>query len=321
VEVGGHTPVLLGAVCQFVAPAPGEIVVDATVGLGGHAAAFAEAIGGSGVLVGLDVDAGNLDSAKSRLAGFPGRLRLTRGSFAELSAVLAEAGIERVDVIFADLGLCSRQLDDASRGFSFQQDGPLDMRMDDRLETTAADLVNRLREQELADLIYHHGQEPQSRRIARHLCTLRRSKRITRTAELATAVAKAVRVDPASRRSRIHPATRTFQALRIAVNDELGALDRLLACAPQYLRPGGRIGVISFHSLEDRRVKRDFLLRKSEGLYEVATRKPVGPEQEERKANPRSRSAKLRVAVRTGEGINDSGTGRGAAAGGSERSG
>jgi 16S rRNA (cytosine1402-N4)-methyltransferase len=210
-----------------------------------------------------------------------------------------------VDVIFADLGLSSSQLDDPSRGFAFSQDGPLDMRMDDRLTTTAADLVNRLREQELADIIYAYGQERHSRRIARQICVARRKQRITRTRQLAEAVAAGVRVDPASRRSRIHPATRTFQALRIAVNDELGALDALLACAPHHLKPGGRMGVISFHSLEDGRVKRDFSRRKAEGLYSIVTKKPVVPDQQERKQNPRSRSAKLRVAVRTKAAIDE----------------
>ena len=298
-QVSGHTPVLVRAVCELLAVGPGQTVVDATVGLGGHAAAFAEALAGSGVLVGLDVDGRNLEAARERLAGFGGRLVLQRCNFAELPRALEEADTGPVDVIFADLGVSSTQLDEASRGFAFSVDGPLDMRMDERLTTTAADLVNRMREGELADLLYANGQERHSRRIARRICAARREQRITRTQELAKIIASAAGVDPQSRRSKIHPATRAFLAIRIAVNDELGALDRLLECAPDHLKPGGRIGVVSFHSLEDGRVKRDFRRRKDEGLYNIVTKKPVIADATERKANPRSRSAKLRVAVRT----------------------
>ena len=285
--------------CELLAVKPGEFVLDATVGAGRHAALLAASVGEGGTLLGLDVDVGSLALARESLASAPGRVLLERRSFAELAEALAEVGVDRVDVIFADLGLSSTQLDDPARGFSFSADGPLDMRMDDRLSTTAADLVNRLGEQELADLIYEYGQEHHSRRIARRICAARRDGRITRTRELADLVASATRVDPRSRRSRIHPATRTFQALRIAVNDELGALDALLALAPAHLNPGGRLGIISFHSLEDGRVKADFRRRKAAGLYTVSTKKPVTADQKERKANPRARSAKLRVAVRT----------------------
>jgi len=294
-----HTPVLSGPVAEFLAVQPGDFVVDATVGLGGHAALLAASMSGAGTLLGLDVDAANLEEANRRLAGVAPRVVLQRRNFAELPAILEELGGERVDVILADLGTSSSQLDDPSRGLSFQSDGPLDMRLDDRSTTTAADLVNRLREEELADLIYHYGQDRASRRIARRICQARHRRRLTRTSELAAAVASAVGVDPDSRKSKIHPATRTFQALRVAVNGELEALDRLLECAPRCLRPGGRIGVISFHSLEDGRVKRDFQRRKNEGLYRVVTKKPVIADPQERQANPRSRSAKLRVAVRT----------------------
>jgi 16S rRNA (cytosine1402-N4)-methyltransferase len=299
----GHTPVLTRAVCELLAVRPDDFVVDATVGLAGHAVLLAGALSSQGTLLGLDVDADSLAMARRRLAESSGRIVLERRNFSELPDVLAAMG-RRVDVIFADLGASSKQLDEARRGFSFTDDGPLDMRMDDRLTTSAADLVNRLREQDLANLIYENGQERRSRRIARQICTRRREQRFTRTGQLAQAVADALRVDPQSRRSKIHPATRTFQALRIAVNDELGALEALLECAPRHLKTGGRIGVISFHSLEDGRVKRDFRRRKSEGLYTIATRKPIVADTDERRVNRRSRSAKFRVAVRTENEIN-----------------
>ena len=295
----GHTPVLGRVVCELLAVQPGAFVVDATVGWGGHAALLAKLAGERGTLVGLDVDGANLPAAGERLADLPVRVVLRQRNFAELPEALAEVGAARVDVILADLGVSSMQLDNPSRGFSFSTDGPLDMRMDKGLGTTAADLVNRLRESELADLIYQNSQERLSRRIARRICAARREGRITRTRQLADLVASAVGVDPSSRRSKIHPATRTFQALRIAVNNELDSLEALLDCAPGCLKAGGRIGVISFHSLEDGRVKANFRRNKAAGLYEVVTKKPVTADREERQANPRSRSAKLRVAIRT----------------------
>lgn len=297
-EEYGHTPVLPGETYERLSVRPGEVVLDATIGAGGHASLLGAALGEAGVLVGLDVDQGNLEIARRRLSSLPCRVELARRNFAEAVDALAELGIAGVDAVLADLGVSSIQLDDPQRGFSFSEDGPLDMRMDDRLSTTAADLVNSLPENQLADLIFENGQEHYSRRIARRICAVRHDGRITRTEELAKIVAGAMRVNPTSRRSKIHPATRTFQALRIAVNDELGSLDRFLDSAPQLLRPGGRIGVISFHSLEDRRVKTDFRRRSTEGVYRIETRKPIVASQSERADNPRSRSAKLRVAVR-----------------------
>jgi len=295
---GGHVPVLPREVCRLLAVDAGQIVVDATVGLGGHAALFAERVGPSGTLIGLDADPRNLDVARTRLAGFSGRLELVHANFRELRSVLSELAVELADVLFADLGVVSTQLDDGARGFSFQNDGPLDMRMDPRLETTAAELVNRLKEKELGDLIWQNGQESGSRRIARRICEARREGRITSTIVLARLVAEALHVDPTSRFSKIHPATRTFMALRMAVNEELRSLEELLSLAPSVLKPGGRFGMISFHSLEDKPVKLDFRKRKAEGVYEVATPKPIVADDEERDANPRSRSAKFRVAIR-----------------------
>ncbi len=297
--VSGHTPVLPGEVVELLAPDPGDAIVDTTVGAGGHARLLAQAIGPGGVFCGLDVDAAALDITRARLADCPCRVTLHRSNFADLGPVLDAAGISAVDVVLADLGVSSMQLGDPERGFSFAADGPLDMRMDDRLEGRATDLVNSLGERQLADLIYHYSQERFSRRIAKRICRVRRDGRITTTRQLADVVCKALGVVPHSRRSKIHPATRTFQALRIAVNDELDALEKLLEQAPQYLKPGGRIGVIAFHSLEDGMVKRDFRRRKAAGVYEIVTKRPVVAGEEERISNPRARSAKLRVARRT----------------------
>ncbi len=299
-EPFGHTPVLPEDVSRLMAVRPGDVVADVTLGLGGHARLFAEAAGSEGILVGLDVDPQNLAAARERLAGAPGRVELVHANFAEIKDALRSVGLDRVDVLFADLGVASTHLDQPDRGFSFRHDGPLDMRMDPRLTTTAADLINRLPEKDLGDLIYHSSQEPGSRRIARAIYEARRSSRITTTAQLSAVVCRALGVNPDSRKSRIHPATRTFQALRIAVNDEIRVLERLLETAPDVLRVGARFGVIAFHSIEDRPVKLDFRRRKSEGLYDILTKHPVVASEAERESNPRSRSAKLRVAVRRG---------------------
>lgn len=300
-EAAGHKPVLAQAVCDFLAVQPGEIVLDATVGLGGHARMLAEPLGSDGTLVGLDVDPGNLERAGAFLVDAPCRVELCRANFANLREVLRSLGLATVDVLLADLGVSSTQLDDPDRGFSFQRDGPLDMRIDPSREVTAADLVNRLKEKELGDLIYHNAQEFAARRIAKRICEARRHRRITTTRRLADVVAAAAGVDPASRKSKIHPATRTFLALRMAVNDEIPMLQALLEAAPAVLSPGGRIGIIAFHSGEDRPVKTDFRRRKNEDVYRIETKKPITADPEERRSNPRSRSAKLRVAVRLRE--------------------
>ncbi len=294
-----HIPVLLAEVCELTTPSAGETILDGTVGLGGHARPMADRIGSTGLLIGLDVDASNLATAKRTLEGVESRVVLTRENFRNLDVVLAEAGIDGVDVLLVDLGISSAQLGDPARGFSFQSDGPLDMRMDERLGDQASDLINRLGERELADLIYFNANERASRRIAKAIYRERRDQRITTTARLVSIIGHALGVDPNSRWSKIHPATRTFQALRIAVNDELGALTELLEKAPRYLNPGGRFAAISFHSLEDRLVKRAFRQSRTDGVYDVVTKRPVVAGEEERRTNPRSRSAKLRVAIRT----------------------
>ena len=302
-----HEPVLCDPLMSIVAPRPGEVVVDATVGHAGHSRLMAEAVGERGRLIGLDVDESNLARASQRLeetGAFGGgpHVDLIRASFSGLEPVLDSLGVAQVDVILADLGVSTDQLLDPARGMTFTEDGPLDMRLDDRLTTTAADLVNSLRENELADLIFANSQERFSRRIAKRICHVRREGRIRTTSELARIVCSVLRVSPQTRRGKLHPATRTFLSLRIAVNREIENLRALLAAAPDRLLPGGRIAVISFHSGEDRVVKRDFLERGRTNVYEISTKKPIRPSAEEVRANPRSRSAKLRVAVRTAEG-------------------
>jgi 16S rRNA (cytosine1402-N4)-methyltransferase len=286
-------------VLNWLAPKPGHVVLDCTVGLGGHAGVLAERIRPGGRLIGLDCDQENVWEASVRLAGFGDSVRMLPENYADADRVLAESGVEQVDLMVADLGFSSNQMDDPQRGLSFLQDGPLDMRLDRRQPLTACELVNRLSEHELADLIYEAGQDRHSRRIAKKICQARRAGRLNSTVQLAGIVASAVGVDPASRRSRIHPATRTFMALRITVNGELENLQALLKKAPGLLRPAGRIAIISFHSLEDGLVKSDFRRRHGEGLYRILTKKPVVASAAERQENPRSRSAKLRVAERT----------------------
>lgn len=291
----GHFPVLVDDVKELLDPEGKKTLLDCTVGLGGHAEPLLEAAGGEAMLIGIDLDESNLLITKQRLARFGGRVRLFAASFADVDDVLAEAGVERVDAILADLGVASSQLDDPSRGFSFQADGPLDMRMR-REGPTAADLVNTLGEKELADLIRRLGEERFSRRIAGAIVRARRSRRIERTLELARIVARAY--PPTRHRRRIHPATRTFQALRIRVNRELESLSALLERIPARLNVGGRAAVISFHSLEDRLVKRAFASAVRSGSFRSLTPKPRTPGPEEIARNPRSRSAKLRVMER-----------------------
>ena len=264
--------------------------VDCTTGAGGHTSRIAAAVGSTGRVIALDQDAAMLELARPRLVGLP--VELVHANFDQLPEVLERVGLTQVDGVFADLGFCSAQLDDPARGLSFRTDGPLDMRLDTTAGATAADLVNTLSERALADLIFEYGEERHSRRIARRIVERRPFQT---TAALAEAVKFSVPLTADSR--RIHPATRTFQALRVAVNDELGALERLLAVLPRVVRVGGRAGVISFHSLEDRRVKHEFRKR---DVWRPLTKKPVEAGDDETARNPRARSAKLRVAERLG---------------------
>ena len=295
-----HRAVLPEAVATLLEPAhAGQIIVDATVGQGGHSALLGEHLDATARLIGLDVDDASLEIAQKNLAHLTCGVTLVRSNFDQLGGVLDELGIDKVDRILADLGWSTAQVRHADRGVSFQLDGPLDMRLDTRLSTTAADLVHTLDEKELADVIYRYGEERKSRRIAKWIIEARREKRIERTGELAELICRAVGHGPRGK-SRIHPATRTFQALRIAVNDELGCLERLLDQCPGRLAPDGRVGIISFHSLEDRIVKWNFRERAAAEDYTILTKKPVIADDTERHDNPPSRSAKLRVAQRTG---------------------
>jgi 16S rRNA (cytosine1402-N4)-methyltransferase len=271
-------------------------MVDATIGHGGHSFLFGRTLGPDGTLIGLDCDAGSLERAGQRLAPLTCKVVLIQSNFADLAARLSELGIKEVDFVLADLGLCSAQLADREIGLSFRADMPLDMRIDQSLETTAADIVNGYDEKSLADLIYRFGQDRASRRIARFIVRRRRRERITTTGQLAQVVAAALKPPGRKRRPRKHPATRTFQALRIAVNHELDNLEALLSAAPGLLAPDGTLAIVSYHSLEDGLVKRNFKQNQSEGIYRVLTKKPIQPSREEIAANHRARSAKLRIA-------------------------
>ena len=284
-----HVSVLPAETLALLAPRPGEVFVDCTAGLGGHTHAIAQAVGPAGRVIALDQDATMLALAGPRLAGLP--VTLLHANFESLPELLANAGVTRIDGLLADLGFCSDQVSDPARGFSFQADGPLDMRLNPDAGATAADLVNTLSEGALADLIFEYGEERKSRWVAKRIVERRATKPFTTTADLAELVRRTV-----PRSGSIDPATRVFQALRIAVNDELGALDRLLAALPGLVRQGGRVAVISFHSLEDRRVKS--ALFKVPEVWHPLSKKPVEAGPEEQARNPRARSAKLRAARR-----------------------
>lgn len=302
---GMHVPILVAEVMERLAPAAGEAVCDCTLGYGGHAAEFMKRIGPSGKLVGFDVDAVQLEQTRRRLAELGVPLTVYRSNFAGLGKALAAEGLEGFDMIFADLGVSSMQLDDPARGFSYKQDGPLDMRMDDRLKASAADVVARVSEEELAAALEELADEDDAARVARTIVRQRQEGPITRTLRLAQVVASAKRVDlkqwkqdSAAGRGELHPAAKTFQMLRILVNDELGSLKQLLRAAPYCLRAGGRIGLLTFHSGEDRLVKQAFEEGLSGGLYASASDEPIRPTRQEVYDNPRSSAAKFRWARR-----------------------
>jgi 16S rRNA (cytosine1402-N4)-methyltransferase len=291
-----HIPVLAETLAEQINLPTDGVMVDATIGQGGHSFLFGQALGPEGVIIGLDVDKDSIRRAQLKLKDLVCKVLLICANFSQISRQLQELSIDKVDFILADLGLCTAHLADAKRGLSFLQDMPLDMRIDQRLKTTAADIVNKADEKTLADLIYNFGQDRASRRIARFIVRQRQSRPITTTAQLAGIVCKALGRPGKRRKTRIHPATRTFQALRIAVNHELENLEKLLASAPKLLRKNGRIAIISFHSLEDRLVKDDFKRNKKNGVYRIITKKPIVPAREEIARNRRARSAKLRIA-------------------------
>ncbi|MFH0798899.1 MAG: 16S rRNA (cytosine(1402)-N(4))-methyltransferase RsmH [Pseudomonadota bacterium] len=287
-----HLPVMAREVVSRLGLKAGMRVVDSTLGGGGHAAAIIEAISPGGEFIGIDRDPDAISASMARLEAPGSRIRLIRGRMGEMGTILNDSGFESVDAILADLGVSSFQLDTASRGFSFGKDAPLDMRMDPTCGGNALDLIASMDEGELAAIIREYGEERYARRIARALS----KKSIRTTGELAAAVAAAV--PPQARHGRIHPATRTFQALRIAVNDEMGELSRFLETAPGKLSAGGRLAVISYHSLEDRKVKHSFRGAVAHGGFSLPFRRPVIPNDEEIAVNPRARSAKLRVMER-----------------------
>ncbi len=286
-----HQPVLVAEVLAYLAPIDGGIYVDGNLGLGGHSTRILEQCKPSGKVIGFDWDASALALAKERLAPFGERLIAVHRNFALLKETLLELGIKAVDGILLDLGLSSYQLEAGGRGFSFQGSEPLDMRMDQRGAKSAADWVNTATQEELADIFFYYGEERQARRIARFLVEERRREKIVTTDQLVRIVEGAV--PRRFRPKKIHVATKVFQALRIAVNGELENLQQILQDGPELIRPGGRFCIVSFHSLEDRLVKRSFL---GNPRLHVLTRRPTIPGAEEIEHNPRSRSAKLRVA-------------------------
>ncbi len=300
-EASLHEPVLYKETLQGLAPHPGGTYIDCTLGGGGHAAGILELSSPDGRLLGIDADPDALERARVRLLPFGDRATLRHGNFSRLMEIAAEAGFTQVDGILLDLGLSSDQLAAQGRGFSFQRDEPLDMRFSPDQPVTASDLVNSLSERELADLIRRYGEEPRARRIARAIV---KARPVQTTGQLADII-----LHLTGRRGKLHPATRTFQALRIAVNEELAALEAALPQAVELLKPGGRLAVITFHSLEDRIVKQ-FMRRAAQGcdgrpecggviespILKLINRKVIKPTEEEIEKNPRSRSAKLRIA-------------------------
>ena len=288
-----HQSVLLDEVIHGLAPRPGQVFVDGTLGGGGHTRALVERVGDEGLVIALDRDPAALERAERNLAGLP--VKLAERNFCDLPELLEEISITAVDGILLDLGLSSDQLADRERGFSFQADGPLDLRFDPQAGEPAARLVNRLGAEHLAKIIFEFGEERFSRRIAQAIVARRRAQPIRTAGELAEIVRRSVPRPPPGQRDRIDPATRTFQALRIAVNDELKSLEIALRRFPDCLKLCGRLAVISFHSLEDRPVKTAF---RDDPRYRAVTRKPIRPSESEMARNPRSRSAKLRIAER-----------------------
>jgi 16S rRNA (cytosine1402-N4)-methyltransferase len=289
-----HIPVLADVLVEQIKLPQDAVMVDTTIGQGGHSLLFGKRLGPKGAIIGLDVDTNAIRRAQSVLEGLQCRVILVNSNFSEIADVMRGQGIEKVDFILADLGVCSAQLEDDRMGLSFQRNMPLDMRLDKRLKTTAADIINRADEKTLADLIYKFGEDRASRRIARFIVERRHREPITTTGQLAAIVSSAL--TKGGQWSKIHPATRTFQALRIAVNGELENLTTLLSSAPSLLGQNGYIAVISFHSLEDRIVKTDFKSNENNGIYRIVTKKPISPLRSEISNNRRARSAKLRIA-------------------------
>jgi len=303
---GTHVPILVAEIMDLLKPAAGQIVADCTLGYGGHAAEFAKRIGPSGRLIALDVDAVELERTRQRLTSLYPDVPMTfvRSNFAGIDKVMQSEAPEGFDILFADLGLSSMQIDDPERGMSFRKDGPLDMRMDQRRPRTAADLLAELSEEQLADALWQLSDEPDHLAIARHIVNRRQAQPLLRIRQLVELVleVKGLTLTEYRQRQRqkpgLHPAARTFQTLRMLVNDELGTLSQLLRVAPYCLRPAGRIGIISFHSGEDRLVKHAFADGLRAGLYSAVSETVITPTRQEIVANSRSASAKFRWALR-----------------------
>ncbi len=283
-----HIPVMLEEILEWLAPQPGQVLVDGTLGGGGHTRELAKRVAPDGRVISLDRDPAAITRAEETLKGMC--VTLAERNFCDLPDVLAEIGVPQVDGVMLDLGLSSDQLADDARGFSFHSEGPLDLRFNTEEGRPAYELLATMRENHLADLIFEYGEERYSRRIARKIVETRRTEPIRTAKQLAELVRKCV---PFSRHETIDRATRTFQALRIAVNREMESLEKILKRLPEYVRPGGRVAILSFHSLEDRRVKEAF---RDDPRYHPLTKKPILPKEDEIARNPRSRSVKLRVA-------------------------
>ena len=295
-DQSAHISVMPIEVMHWLNVKPGAVIVDGTLGLAGHSILIAQAVGSQGHLIGIDKDSFSLTEAKKRLASCSSRVDLLQGPFGDVKRFLAEVKVSQVDGVLLDLGISSFQLDDDKRGFSFMKEGPLDMRMDQTTGPTAADLVNTLSEEELVKIIEEYGEDRLARRIAKGIVWRRAQEKILTTGQLAQVVLRSL---PASyQRGRIHPATRTFQALRIAVNKELAPLTQAVKDCFDVLSPHGRMVVISFHSLEDRIIKHTFKALAEEGRGQILTKRPLEPTEEECQVNVRSRSAKLRVIER-----------------------
>ena len=293
-----HIPVMLPEVIDYLRLAPGKIIIDATMGTGGHSLAILKRITPGGRLIGIDRDQDSLDVCRDRLSEFKDSCEFVHANFADIDQVLDKLGVKEADGIVFDLGISSYQLKDAQRGFSFQEEGPLDMRLDRSSYISAYDLVNNLNENEISHLLWNFGQERWHNRIAHLLIEERKSEPISTTKQLANLVMRAIPYRYRKSYYRIHPATRTFQAVRIAVNRELEILENSIRKAVAILKKEARICVISFHSLEDRAIKHTFRALSADGLVDIITSKPLTPTDTEIQVNPSSRSSKFRVAQR-----------------------
>ncbi len=304
---GTHIPILVAEIMEVLAPAPGDIVADCTLGYGGHASEFAKRIGEGGKLVGFDVDGAELERTRQRLGVLNVPMSFHRSNFAGIANVMRKEGLEGYDIIFADLGVSSMQIDNPHRGMSYKHPGPLDMRMDDRRKQTASELLNTLSEKELSEALLEFADEPDHQAIVGHIIAARKIRPFATVEQLVEVIFEAKGISMMAWKEQVrrrpgllHPAARTFQALRILVNDELGALKELLRLAPYCLRPGGRIGIISFHSGEDRLVKKSFAAGLHDGVYQAVADEIITPTRDEIASNPRSASAKFRWAKRAG---------------------